>query len=389
MNDLIQLGVIPLIKCALKTENGVLPEDFYSEQYIKIAKEHQITNIIYEGALLCGADIQNPVMKTMFSRSCKNLIVCENQAYEIGAVCDALESNAIKHMLLKGVILKDLYPKADMREMCDADILIDINDHDKISGIMLSLGFEETQESVHEFIFKKGKITVEMHKCLVPERHDRLAKHFEDPWALAQSVENAEYRYHLLPVEHYIYVFAHLAKHYIDGGVGIKHITDMFVLRNNQTYDEKYVTTVLAEMGLEDFYGNILNLIDVWFYGAKSNEVVDLITKVIVSAGAYGTFENRIVSQAVSGNKNTKFKAFLKLVFPPASEMKFAYPILKKRKYLLPFVWAYRWGAVLLGKRGNIAAAKAKVDCVDAEKVREYRDALKFVGLEIKDNKRG
>ena len=46
-------------------------------------------------------------------------------------------------MLLKGALLREMYPEADMRLMGDVDILIKSEQYDGIRQIMLDLGFEE------------------------------------------------------------------------------------------------------------------------------------------------------------------------------------------------------------------------------------------------------
>ena len=82
--------IAPIIKSALNGEGCALPSNFDIEQLIDLASEHQITNILYEGAVLCGVDISCGGMKRLFSRCCKNLMVSEEQLYEISAVCDIL-----------------------------------------------------------------------------------------------------------------------------------------------------------------------------------------------------------------------------------------------------------------------------------------------------------
>ena len=377
--------IAPIIKSALNGEGCALPSNFDIEQLIDLASEHQITNILYEGAVLCGVDISCNGMKRLFSRCCKNLMVSEEQLYEISAVCDIFEQNGIKHMPVKGTVLKSRYPKSDMREMSDADILIDPSDYPKIKETMASLGYAEQMESDHDFTFTKGKVTMEMHKYLVSASHKDMFEYFENVWERAQLVKGKKNRYELLPTENYIYIFMHLAKHYIDGGIGIKHITDMFILRDD-AYDKEYVISSLKKMNLDRFYNNITDLLCVWFDGKEANEITEHISEYIINSGAYGTYENHIISQTAGGTsdknaKNGKLKRYMQLIFPPLANMKYAYPVLKKAPILLPFVWIYRWFAVLLGKRGNISNAKKSADIVSEEKISGYVQAMQYVGL--------
>lgn len=378
-------SIIPLVRAAMLSEKGTLPDGFELDACAELAREHQITNILYEGAILCGADVASDGMKKLFARSCKNLMVSEEQLYEIQVVCDLLEKNGIDHMPVKGTLLKKIYPKTDMREMSDADILIHPEDYPKIKVIMDELGYEEKLESDHDFTFVKGKITLEMHKYLVSPKHKAMFDYFEKVWEKALTTQGCSHRFELPPTDNYIYLFMHLSKHYIDGGIGIKHITDMFVMKGDKI-DEGYVIEALERMKLADFYKNIVRLIDVWFYGKQSDDVIEFISEFIISGGAYGTYENHMLSLTAGGSsfkpvKHAKVKRYIRLIFPTLADMKYSYPVLLKAPVLLPFVWVYRWFAVLFGKRGDIGKAKQSVDAVSDEKISQYVKAMEYVGL--------
>ena len=64
----------------------------------------------------------------------------------------AFEKNGIAHMPLKGILMKQLYPRPDMRIMGDADILIRVEQYEKIKPLLEELGFAEKLESDHELI---------------------------------------------------------------------------------------------------------------------------------------------------------------------------------------------------------------------------------------------
>lgn len=57
------------------------------------------------------------------------------------------------------------------------------------------------------------------------------------------------------------------------------------------------------------------------------------------------------------------------------------YPVLKRYKLLLPFVWVHRWAKVILFKRGNIRRNFGRINTLPADNIRGYQAELNYVGL--------
>lgn len=181
------IGVIALVKSALTNEKIPLPEDFSILEAAKISTKHRIESLIYYGAVNCGIPKDDPVMKKLFRSVCAALFVSENQLREIERVFLSFEENSIEYMPLKGLVLKELYPKKDMRSMSDADVLICVEQYPKIKEIMLSLGFSEKIESDHELIWESPLLTLELHKRLIPSYNEDFFAYFGDGWQLAKK----------------------------------------------------------------------------------------------------------------------------------------------------------------------------------------------------------
>lgn len=69
------------------------------------------------------------------------------------------------------------------------------------------------------------------------------------------------------------------------------------------------------------------------------------------------------------------------LIFPSVEALAKTYPVLRKCKLLLPFVWVLRWIKVLLFRRQNIRQNFAKVDRLTAENIMNRKAELNYVGL--------
>lgn len=382
------IGVIALVKSALTNEKIPLPEDFSILEAAKISKKHRIESLIYYGAVNCGIPKDDPVMKKLFRSVCAALFVSENQLREIERVFLSFEENSIEYMPLKGLVLKELYPKKDMRSMSDADVLICVEQYPKIKEIMLSLGFSEKIESDHELIWESPLLTLELHKRLIPSYNEDFFAYFGDGWQLAKKSNENKTRYEMSKEDEYIYLLTHFAKHYRDGGVGIKHVADFFVfLQNFSQIDRNYTAVQLDKLHLSFFEENVMKTLDFWFGNGKEDDRVDLITSVVFNSGAYGTYENHLIAQATKESKilgsakKARRKEYMNLVFMPYSSMCKRYPVLIKAKILLPVFWFFRGIEALFNRRKMISAHYNDVRYKTDDRVSEYKQMLDFVGL--------
>ena len=246
-------------------------------------------------------------------------------------------------MPLKGAVLKKLYPKPEMRVMGDGDILIKSEQYEIIREAMQSLGYTEFIESDHEFIWNKPNIHIELHKRLIPSYNKDYYFYYGVGWKFAKPDAGSCCK--MSDEDTFVYIFTHYAKHYRDGGIGIRHITDLYVfLTSNPKLDKKYIETELNKLGLLKFYKNTINTIDVWFNNKQANDISDFITDRIFESGSYGTYVSHILSGAVKSSnfgKNAKFKKVFNLIFPPYNDMSRKYLVLKKIPLLLQRYFFY------------------------------------------------
>lgn len=385
-----QIGTIAIIKSAITGEKYSLPQDFDIDVAANNAKKHQISALFYYGALNCGISQEIPIMQRLFLDVCGLIVINERQTYEINNIFQMFDDNGIDYMPLKGTLLKKLYPKSEMRMMSDADILIKTEQYDKIKPIMCELGYSETVESNHEFVWKKNNINIELHKRLIPSYNKDYYKYFGDGWRLGAPVSENATRYGMSEEDEMIYLFTHYAKHYRDAGIGIKHIVDLWVYRNSlKKFDEKYVLAEFEKLQLDDFYNNTMRTLDVWFEGTESDAITEFITHIIFNSGVYGTHEAHILSRAVKdakthgSAKKARSKKLITLIFLPFGEMCERYPILKKLPVLLPFMWVVRWFDTLLFKRQRFNRNKHDLKILTVDRINNYQESLNFVGLDF------
>ena len=226
---------------------------------------------------------------------------------------------------------------------------------------------------------------IELHKRLIPSYNKDYYSYFGDGWTLAKKKTGQKYQ--MTDEDQLIYLFTHFAKHYRDGGIGIRQMVDLWVYKkSSSSLDKAYLKNELTSLSLYDFYKNIFDTLSVWFENGKPNETTDLITETIFSSGAFGKHESHVLSEGVkltttSGGKNAKKKKIFHSIFLPYSSMCKKHSILKRVPVLLPIMWIVRWGEAIFFKRKNIDRTIEDLKLMDNQSINEQKNNLERVGL--------
>ncbi len=377
--------ILKLIYAAITQQKMELSADFSIKTIMPIIKEHNIIALCYYGAITCGIDKYSPEMRALFNYVCHYIYNNERQDYVIEEVFATFDKNDIAYMPLKGILLKKLYPCPEMRVMGDLDILIKIEQYTKIKSLFQELNYTEITESDHELIWNSNGVSIELHKRLIPSYNKDYYSYFEDGWRLAKISTGTKHQ--MTDEDQLIYLFTHFAKHYRDGGIGIKQMVDLWIYRRNNTIlDESYIKRELTALSLYDFYKNIYDTLAAWFDQGQTNEITDLITDTIFNSGAFGTHEAHILSEGVkieatSEKPNAKAIKFFRLLFLPHSSMCKKYSVLKRIPMLLPIMWIVRWFEAIFCKRERIGETIDDIKLMSYQNINEQKSNLERVGL--------
>ena len=384
----LENGILTLLRNALKGEKQTLPSDFDFEIAYNFGKKHQIIPILYYGGAHLDALTKSEIGAHFLMSTMTLASYSEDQIREINALSKAFLDEGIEHLKLKGTVLKSLYPHPEMRLMSDSDILIKEEQEDKIERIMKSLGYTFKVSSDHEWIWEKGKMTIELHRRIIASYQKDFYAYFGNGWQLAKRAgDTSEYKMSL--EDEFIYLFTHLSKHYRDAGIGIKHFTDIYVFLNAHTdLDMEYIRATLKSLGLLAFFDNVLAVLDAWFDDGEVTPVVEFITAKVFDSGVYGSRLTEIKANALkernSGKKKSKIARLWTLIFPPYKNMCYIFPVLKKAPILLPFMWVYRWLKAIFTKKDRIEKAAKDLDTeVSSQVIDEYQYELSYVGLDF------
>ena len=179
---------------------------------------------------------------------------------------------------------------------------------------------------------------------------------------------------------YYFYHVAHMAKHFENGGCGVRPFLDLWILNHRMEFDGEKRDALLQKGGLLKFAKSSERMSEVWFSGAESDDLSDRFAAYIFHSGAYGTIEQRV--QMGRAKRGGKFKYLLCRIFVPYSYLKKLYPILEKHKWLMPFYQIRRWFSVLFRGRVKHVTKELMFNAsVDGDKVNSAGTLLSDLGL--------
>lgn len=257
--DNTKLTLIKLIKSGLTGENlGPIEVADFGE-LIKLTAAHHVIMPVYYGMLNSKVKIPDDIAAAIKNATLRLIYISNNQHFELDRLFDALKAEKIDFVPLKGSVLKSFYPKPEMRHMTDADIFIRTEQLDKIASVMKKLGYEYKYDSDHETVYSlEEKLTIEFHKRLIPSYNKDFYKYYEKYW------DRLDLQNPVLSDENqFIYCLAHLAKHYRDGGAGIKYLIDIYVILKKQNINLDYVFNELRKLQLDTFAKNVFKTVTV------------------------------------------------------------------------------------------------------------------------------
>lgn len=386
MND-FQKGIVALLKSSLTDAEPHLPPDMDLQTVYDFAEKQQIVATLYYGVSKIPGVEAYPVYQRFFARFCIYLGHDADQMETTARICEAFENAGIDYMPVKGVMLKTMYPSPEMRTMGDSDILIRMEDYDRVCAVMESLGCEFQYESDHEYSWGTSTgLQIELHKRLIPTYNKDYYAYYGDGWKWARPCEGSKHRYEMSPEDTFVFLVTHYAKHYRDQGAGLKYVVDFYVFK--QKYPDlnmAYVEAELEKLQLHEFYENLMQLLTVWFEDSAPTELTDFLTQKIFYDGVFGRTELSAISSGLKTSKTTKSvkaKKKWQLFFPTYSVMRLHYPILNKWAILLPVLWFIRLADLAIHHRDRYRHRMDRINQLSDESISEYQRELNYVGLD-------
>ena len=333
-----------------QTEESITP-DMLPSLY-RLSKAHDVVHIVAKALSdidkLGNDEISRKFQKAMFMAVYRY----EASKYELTRIEEVFEAEKIPFIKLKGSVIRNYYPEPWLRTSCDIDILI----HEEMTAqasecLTQKLDYEQKGKGSHDIsFFSPADVHLELHYDLIENSvSESNATVLKNIWNTSRVKDGAFFQHEMADEMFYFYHIAHMAKHFVHGGCGIKPFIDLFLMRRKFSLDETYRTSLLEQGGLRKFAEQAEALSEVWFDHKPHTDLTKSMEDYILSGGVYGNLENQVVIQQLK--KGGKFQYMLSRIWLPLNSLKFRYPILNKHKWLLPVCEVSRWVELLFNGR--------------------------------------
>ncbi len=358
--------------------------EFSEEQLAKmlsIAKTHDVAHLLAfalkQNGLSAEDDTETEarLFNAIYRYECLN--------YEYIQLCDALEKAEIPFVPLKGSVLHKHYPEAWMRTSCDIDVLVHREHLDgAISYLAQNLGYAEKEHGTHDVsLLAPSGIHIELHFDLVEEEYAQNAiEVLSTVWDNVSLHENSRYWYEMTDAFFYFYHIAHMAKHFENGGCGIRSLIDLWILDRLDSADREARDALLSAGGLLRFASNSRKLSRVWFDAEEPDALVLQMQRFILHGGVYGSSDNRVALW--QKKRGGKIGYLFSRIFIPFAKLKRYYPILEKHPWLMPIMQVRRWFMLFRPDVAKMARSELSVNrSLDRSKADEMDIFLDDIGL--------
>lgn len=344
----------------------------------EIAAAHDVTHLLALGLKHNGLlDERSALAREIFTAVYR----CEELRFELERICDALESARIDHLPLKGAVLRAYYPEPWMRTSCDIDILVRHGDlASAIACLVETLHYTASGRGSHDVALVSPRGShMELHFDLMEEGAAKgAAPVLNAVWAHAVPCAGRSHRYAMEDGFFYFYHIAHMAKHFENGGCGIRPLIDLQILRR-AAFDATAGQSLLDACALSQFALRMETLSDVWFAGGTHTALTRRMEAYILCGGSYGSIEHRVAALKKDGSRG---RYLLSRAIVPYERLVRYYPILEKHRYLMPVMQVRRWFMLLHPDVAEMARGELTANhSVAREERRAVQQLLRDVGL--------
>lgn len=341
--NLEQQLLINAVKASV-TGQQISPEgDPDWQGFISLARAHRLEALAYDGLQKSNISLPDAVQQYLTAAYMQAIFRDTQMEHLRGQLQTMLEEAAVKHIFLKGSVLKYDYPVPALRTMCDMDILVYATDFAKIDSIAKELGGKALPgDGNHRNYAFPGGVAVEFHPNLL--HHDTpVGTQINPGWQYAKA-NQAGSSLELTEEGFYLNTLCHLANHFVAGGVGVRFVLDVWVNRHLRKHpaDRVFVEKELESFGLLDFAKNIEDLAEYWFGNGEETPLLQELGEYILTSGSHGFSDRAILNAVTLSPGQSQKSALLKKAFYSRSELEDRFPWCKGKAILLPAAWCCR-----------------------------------------------
>lgn len=324
-------------------QNGI-SDDVLSSVY-EISVDQSVSVIVGNALFKLGV-LTDELKQAFFNEQLVGIYNVEQIHHELENIVSLFEKEKIPFIPLKGSVLRSFYPKPEMRESCDIDILIQREDLERAcKSLETEYGYEKRTGCAHDVgLFSKSDVELELHFSLYESYNDKKEL-LDNVWDYASPCADGKYEHKLTPEFFTVYHLIHMYKHVVNGGCGVKPFMDLKIIEDNFDLNFGKLDKLVENAGIAKFSKRVFDLMHFWFCNGKNDEYLELFADYIFTSGTYGTLENQVaVSLSQNGNK---FKNLMDRIFMPYNKLRVIYPVLNDKPYLMPWYEVKRWHRII------------------------------------------
>lgn len=339
-------------------------------EILHLAEAHKVEGIIYSGLSRSGLteNIEEEQLKSLKRSTFNTGVEQLRNIKNLSNVFSKFNEENIPVIVLKGLVIREFYPRPEQRSMCDADILVHKNDVEKVKDLLIEMGYvflEDHKASHHIALVHRYNPMVEVHWHLF--KRDGFSSELGDfeklIWKDVIKLNVGDAEVLSLGYEDLaLHLCMHMAAHIVSSGFGLRQLCDLVLLIENKgdliNWD-KFITKA-SMYGFEKFSLIIFILCKELFgmeipsgikvEGVNNKRYIYDLIEEIFEAGVHGkkditsSFGNQVAFNFEEKDNNATLgaiKRYLNLIFPKVQSMSNKYGYAKKFRILTPIAWIH------------------------------------------------
>ena len=365
--DKVQSQIVEFIKSAINREKVNIDKNQHIdwENIINLSKEHKIEALVYsaiqnESKENIPQNLLNSWKQDVFISG----VTQQNHIKEVESILHIFNEANIDVLVLKGLIIRDLYPNATLRTMSDADIVVKKEDLEKSIELILSREYAEIEISPSHFVYwKPGCLPIELHWNLADEHFFKQICQFEeDMWPNVKKTNIGSAKVNEMSLEDFaIFQCIHMAKHLVYRGFGIRHLIDFALLVNKRGSEINWINFLdrCKKYGIYKFVLQVILTCNILFDMIIPKSITEIVNEDksylnafindIFESGVHGKqdFVSSVASEFAytadkeNGKNESSFKRYMRFLLPRVENMSQRYNYAKKNKVLVPIAWIH------------------------------------------------
>lgn len=376
----VQRLLLDVLAVSLRGENAVLPAEMGWDELcglLRLADGHHVLALVCE--TICGSELicaREASFAPFRGKAIASVAAQVERTARFQALYSYLADQGLRPVVVKGIVLRELYPRGNFRPSTDEDLWILPTELETYHRALCAFGFvpedpEQDAAKEPELAYRdtETRLYIELHMYPFPPDSE-IYGHF-NRFFTADSITvpiHGQTLRTLPETEHLLFLFLHLFKHFVHGGFGIRQVCDIALYSEHYRHriDWDDLRTKLESAHALDFARALYRIAD--RYLTPENHMAEYLAEWdipgvdetpllldILDSGAYGLTLTRLHSshmtlRAASAGKTDVGGSTLRWLFPARKSMEGRYPYLKKAPYLLPLTWAQRVCAYLAGR---------------------------------------